>query len=148
MKKIIFICAIALTSLNLQAQTNQIEKIQNYIQETSQTEWFDPINKTGALLNGSTYDLSYYVLPDNTMFSIIYTVFDKTTLRKSFYYQNSQLIACIVEETDGNNANKILRYADYFLKDNLLINKEDENLSFPSNEIISEGLQNLKEYNN
>jgi len=149
MKKILYISLLFVGCLTTEAQINtEVEHVQNYIQTTSQTEWFDPINKTGVLENGSQYDLSYYVLPDNTLFSIIYTVFDKATLRKSFYFKNNQLIACIVEETDTNNANKILKYADYFIKDNVLINKEDENKYFPSTNIINEGLEKINTFNN
>lgn len=122
----------------------EIKTIQQYIQSTSQNEWFDPINKTGKFDNGSLYDLSYYVLPNQQTFSIIYTVFEKYSLRKIFYYKENKLIACIIEESDTNNANKLLRYADYFYKDGLLINTSDENKDFPSTTIYEEGIQNLK----
>lgn len=133
------------TSVFAQNNDAEIKSIQNYIQSTSQNEWFDPINKPGTAANGSTYDLSYYVLPDNNIFSIIYTVFDKYTLQKVFYYKNTELIACIIEETDANNANKLLRYADYFFKDGQLINTTDENKEIPSATIYQEGIQKLKE---
>ena len=123
MKKILYISLLFVGCLTTEAQINtEVEHVQNYIQTTSQTEWFDPINKTGVL--------------------------EKATLRKSFYFKNNQLIACIVEETDTNNANKILKYADYFIKDNVLINKEDENKYFPSTNIINEGLEKINAFNN
>lgn len=147
MKKIFLtvVCMFLTTSVFAQNNDTEIKTIQNYIQSTSQNEWFDPINSTGTLANGSTYDLSYYVLPDKNIFSIIYTVFEKHTLQKVFYYKNNLLIACIVEETDANNANKLLRYADYFYSNGQLINTADENKELPSVTLHSEGLQKLKE---
>lgn len=129
------------------AQTNDanIKQIQNYIQTTSQTEWFDPINVKGTLSGGNSYDLAYYMLPTQEPFSIIYTVFSKTTIRKVFYYENKELVACIIEETDANNANKLLRYADYFYKEGVLINTADEKKEFPSTEIYQEGIQKRNE---
>lgn len=150
MKLILYSIFFILLSIGGQAQeTNQeIKNIQTFIQETSQNEWFDPINKMDKLDNGVSYDIAYYVLTNKEVFSIIYTVFDKTTLRKSFYYKQNQLIACIVEETDANNANKILKYADYFIKDNELINKLEEKSYFPSKDIITEGIEKLNAFNN
>lgn len=139
------VCLFFTTSIFAQNNDAEIKTIQNYIQSTSQNEWFDPINKPGTTANGSMYDLSYYVLSDNNIFSIIYTVFDKYTLQKVFYYQNNELIACIIEETDANNANKLLRYADYFFKEGQLINTADENKEIPSAVIYQEGIQKLKE---
>ncbi|HUH25293.1 MAG TPA: hypothetical protein VLY87_01575 [Flavobacterium sp.] len=129
------------------SQTNDadIKEIQEYIQTTSQSEWFDPVNKNGTLANNSTYDLAYYILPTNEVFSIIYTVFDKNTLSKVFYYQNNELIACIIEETDPNNANKLLRFADYFYKAGVLIQTNEEKIDFPSNEAYQKGMEKLKE---
>lgn len=149
MKKIILNLVFSLFAFNSFAQTNNavIEEIQQYIQSTSQNEWFDPVNKTGTLEDGSTYDLAYYILPDDEIFSIIYTLFDKNTLRKVFYYQNNELIASIIEERDGNNANELLRYADYFYKNGVLINNNDEKKDFPSMEVYTEGMEKLKEFN-
>ncbi len=143
----IFTAIVCMFTASAMAQNSEadIKAIQNYIQTTSQNEWFDPINKSGTAANGSTYDLSYYVLSDNTVFSIIYTVFDKHTLQKVFYYKNNELTACIIEETDANNANKLLRYADYFFKNGQLINTADENKEIPSTTIYAEGMQKLKE---
>src|SRR5690606_28865996 len=87
------------------------------------------------------------ILPDTKTFSIIYTVFDKYTLQKVFYYKENQLIACIIEETDANNANKLLHYADYFYKNGVLINAGDENKEFPATEAYLEGMEKLKEFN-
>ena len=67
------------------------------------------------------------------------------TLQKVFYYKNNELIACIIEETDANNANKLIKYADYFFKDGQLINTADENKEIPSATIYREGIQKLKE---
>lgn len=133
---------------NTSAQTNEteIKQVQTYIQSTSQNEWFDPINETGTLANGNTFDRAYYVLPNNQVFSIIHTVFEKQTLQKVFYFKNDQLIACIIEETDANNANKLLRYADYFFKDGVLINITDENKDFPSTETYQQGIDLLQMY--
>lgn len=149
MKKIILtiVCLFFITSVFAQNNDVEIKTIQSYIQSTSQNEWFDPINKPGTTANGQSYDLSYYVLSDNTVFSIIYTVFDKYTLQKVFYYKNNELIACIIEETDANNANKLLRYADYFYKNGVLINANGENKEFPATEAYLEGIQKLKEFN-
>ena len=57
---------------NSYAQTNdtEIKQIQNYIQIISEDEWFDPINKNGTLANNNTYDVAYYVLPDNKIFQL------------------------------------------------------------------------------
>jgi len=150
MKKLISGLFFTLTALSSFAQTadGEIKKIQAYIQATSQNEWFDPVNKTETLENGSVYDLAYYIKPDLETFSIIYTVFEKHTLKKIFYYRNNDLIACIVEETDPNNANKLLQYADYFYKDGILINIADEKKGFSSKEIYEEGIQKLKELKN
>lgn len=150
MKKIISGLFLTLTALSSFAQTSddEIKKIQSYIQTTSQNEWFDPVNKTGTLENGSVYDLAYYIKPDRDTFSIIYTVFEKHTLKKIFYYRNNDLVACIVEETDPNNANKLLQYADYFYKDQALINSADEKKSFSSKEIYEEGIKKLEELTN
>lgn len=133
---------------NSYAQTNdtEIKQIQNYIQIISEDEWFDPINKNGTLANNNTYDVAYYVLPDNKIFSIIYTVFDEHTLQKVFYYKDNQLITCIIEESDPNNYNKLLRYADYFFKDGVLINTNNENKDFPSTEAYQEGINQLQNY--
>lgn len=140
-----FICLLFVTLSFAQTNDTEIKQIQNYIQTTSQNEWFDPINKSGTLENGISYDLAYYILPNNETFSIIYTVFDKTTLRKVFYFKESKIIACIIEETDANNANKLLRYADYFYKDGTLMNPESENKDFPSVAIHQEGLDKNKQ---
>lgn len=150
MKKIILGLFFTLTALSSFAQTadDEIKKIQTYIQTTSQNEWFDPVNKTGTLENGSLYDLAYYIKPDLDTFSIIYTVFEKLTLKKIFYYRNNDLVACIIEETDPKNANKLLQYADYFYKDGTLINVADEKKGFSSTEIYEEGNQKLKELRN
>lgn len=147
MKKILLNLVFSLLAFNCFAQTDDavIEEIQYYIQSTSQNEWFDPVNKTETLDDGSVSDLSYYILPNGEVFSIIYTVFDKNTLRKVFYYQNNKLIAGIIEEHDGNNANKLLWYADYFYKDGLLINTTDENEDFSSTKAYAEGTEKLKE---
>lgn len=147
MKKLIIITLFLFFSVCGFSQTNDenIKEIQHYIQTTSQNEWFDPVNKSGTLQNNSTFDLAYYILPTNEVFSIIYTVFDKNTLRKIFYYQNNKLIACIMEETDPNNANKLLRYADYFYQNGILINVNDEKKDFPSNTAYQEGIKQLKE---
>ena len=147
MKKIFItvVCLFLATSVFAQNNDAEIKTIQNYIQSTSQNEWFDPINKPGTTATGSTYDLSYYVLSNNNVFSIIYTVFDKYTFQKVFYYKNNELIACIIEETDANNANKLIKYADYFFKDGQLINTADENKEIPSATIYQEGIQKLKE---
>jgi|SRR5690606_7081173 hypothetical protein len=147
MKNIILtlVCMFLGTSVFAQNNDAEIKTIQTYIQSTSQNEWFDPINKPGTNANGLAYDLSYYVLADDSVFSIIYTVFDKYTLQKVFYYKQNELIACIVEETDANNANKLLRYADYFFKNGQLINTADENKELPSNLLYAEGVQKLKE---
>jgi|SRR5690606_1887361 len=149
MKKIItsllLICSI--TTAFAQINDTEIKQIQSYIQSTSQNEWFDPVNKNGTLANGTPYDLAYYILPDNKTFSIIYTVFDKYTLQKVFYYKEDLLIACIIEETDANNANKLLQYADYFYKDGTLINTNDEKKEFPAIEAYQEGMEKLKETN-
>lgn len=134
-----------MTSVFAQSNDTEIKTIQNYIQSTSQNEWFDPINKNGKLPSGAAYDLSYYILSDKNVFSIIYTVFEKYTLQKVFYYKENQLIACVVEETDANNANKLLRYVDYFYTNGLLINTADENKELPSETMYSEGLLKLKE---
>lgn len=149
MKKIILNLVFSLFAFNSFAQTNNavIEEIQQYIQSTSQNEWFDPVNKTGTLEDGSTYDLAYYILSDDEIFSIIYTLFDKNTLRKVFYYQNNELIASIIEEHDSNNANELLRYVDYFYKDGVLINNNDEKKDFPSMKAYTEGMEKLKEFN-
>jgi len=150
MKRIISGMFFSLMALSAFAQTadDEIRKIQTYIQTTSQNEWFDPVNKTGTLENGTLYDLSYYVKPDQEAFSIIYTVFEKHTWKKIFYYRDNDLIACIIEETDPNNANKLLQYADYFYKDKVLINVSDEKKGFPSGEIYEQGIQILKELKN
>lgn len=147
MKKIVLsiLCMFLFSSGFAQNTDAEIKEIQSYIQSTSQNEWFDPINSTGTLPSGGTYDLSYYLLPDSNIFSIIYTVFEKYTLQKVFYYKNNQLIACIVEETDANNANKLLRYADYFYNNQQLINTADENKEIPSASLHAEGLQKLNE---
>lgn len=147
MKKILLNLVFSLLAFNCFAQTDDavIEEIQYYIQSTSQNEWFDPVNKTETLDDGSVSDLSYYILPNGEVFSIIYTVFDKNTLRKVFYYQNDKLIAAIIEEHDGNNANQLLWYADYFYKDGLLINTTDENKDFSSMKAYTEGMEKLKE---
>ena len=147
MRKIItvFFCVFAIASAFAQNTNEDIQKIQNYIQKTSENEWFDPVNKPGTLANGTTYDLSYYILADGSVFSIIYTVFDKYTLQKVFYYKDDVLIACIVEETDANNANKLLQYADYFYKDGVLLNTSDEKKELPSASLQTEGIQKLKE---
>ena len=147
MKKLIIVTVFSFFSISGFSQTNDknIKEIQHYIQTTSQNEWFDPVNKSGTLANNSTFDLAYYVLPTNEVFSIIYTVFDKNTLRKIFYYQNNELIACIIEETDPNNANKLLRYADYFYQNGILINANYEKKDFPSNIAYQEGIKQLKE---
>ena len=146
MKKVIASLFFVLSVSTAFAQKNdaEIKQIQSYIQTTSQNEWFDPINKNGTLENGASYDLAYYILPNNETFSIIYTVFEKHSLQKVFYYKENQLIACIVEENDTNNANKLLQYADYFYKDGVLINPADENKLFPSATIYQEGLEQLK----
>lgn len=150
MKKIaiLFVYMFMVTTLQAQDHTETIKEIQNYIQETSQNQWFDPINKNGNLENGTSYDLSYYVLPTNEVFSIIYTVFEKHTTQKVFYYKNNQLIACITEETDANNANKLLRYADYFYKDGLLLNSLEEKKDMPAADFYNEGMQKLKTHQN
>lgn len=150
MKKIaiLFVYMFMVTTLQAQDHTETIKEIQNYIQETSQNQWFDPINKNGNLENGTSYDLSYYVLPTNEVFSIIYTVFEKHTTQKVFYYKNNQLIACITEETDANNANKLLRYADYFYKNGILLNTLEEKKEMPSNQFYNEGMQKLKTHQN
>src|SRR5690606_21558663 len=137
----------SLFAINCFAQTDDaaIKEIQQYIQNTSQSGWFDPVNKTGSLDDGSTYDLAYYILPEEAVFSIIYTVFDKNTLRKVFYYKNNELIAAIIEEHDGNNANQLLWYADYFYKVELLINTTDENEDCSSTKAYAEGTEKLKE---
>ena len=147
MKKIITSLFFVLSISTAFGQENnaEIKQIQSYIQTTSQNEWFDPVNKPGTTTNGLAYDLSYYMLSDTDVFSIIYTVFDKHTLQKVYYYKENQLIACIIEETDANNANKLLQYADYFYKDGVLINTADENKQFPSATIYQEGLEKLKE---
>ncbi|HLW63059.1 MAG TPA: hypothetical protein VKY33_06615 [Flavobacterium sp.] len=147
MKKILLNLVFSLFAFNCFAQTDDaaIKEIQQYIQNTSQSGWFDPVNKTGSLDDGSTYDLAYYILPEEAVFSIIYTVFDKNTLRKVFYYKNNELIAAIIEEHDGNNANKLLWYADYFYKDSVLINTKDEKENIPSNTAYLEGMKKLKE---
>ncbi len=147
MKKLIasMVFMFLVTSAFAQNTDAEIKEIQNYIQSTSQNEWFDPINSTGTLPGGTTYDLSYYVLPDANIFSIIYTVFEKHTLQKVFYYKKNELIACVVEETDANNANKLLRYVDYFYSNGQLINTADENKELPSAVLHSEGVQKLKE---
>lgn len=147
MKKIIltFICMFLFAFGFAQNTDVDIKEIQNYIQSTSQNEWFDPINKSGTNANGLAYTLSYYVLANDSVFSIIYTVFDKYTLQKVFYYKNNGLIACIVEETDANNANKLLRYVDYFFSNGLLINTADENKDFPSSLLYSEGMQQFND---
>ena len=139
-----FICLVFVTLSFAQTNDTEIKQIQNYIQTTSQSEWFDPINNSGTLENGILYDLAYYILPNNETFSIIYTVFDKKTLRKVFYFKENKIIACIIEETDANNANKLLRYADYFYKNGTLMNAEAENKDFPSAAIHQEGLEKNK----
>lgn len=136
---IFFLIQILVT--NAQNTNSEIKEIQKYIQSTSQNEWFDPVNSSGTLDNGTSYDLSYYVLPDTDIFSIIYTVYDKYTIQKVFYYKDKKLIACILEETDANNANKLIRYVDYFYKDGVLINTADENKNLPSNTLLAEGLE-------
>lgn len=148
--KLFKILIAVLCFYNTSAQTNEIEikQVQAYIQSTSQSEWFDPINQTGTLANGNTFDRAYYVLPNNQVFSIIHTVFEKQTLQKVFYFKNDQLIACIIEETDANNANKLLRYADYFFNDGVLINTDDENNDFPSEEAFTQGITLLKSFYN
>ncbi len=149
MKKIIasFLLLFSISTAFAQDSDTEIKQIQSYIQATSQNEWFDPVNKNGTLANGTLYDLAYYILPDTKTFSIIYTVFDKYTLQKVFYYKENQLIACIIEETDANNANKLLHYADYFYKNGVLINADDENKEFPATEAYLEGMEKLKEFN-
>jgi len=136
---IFFLFQILVT--HAQNTNSEIKEIQKYIQSTSQNEWFDPVNSSGTLDNGTSYDLSYYVLPDTDIFSIIYTVYDKYTIQKVFYYKDKKLIACILEETDANNANKLIRYVDYFYKDGVLINTADENKNLPSNTLLAEGLE-------
>jgi hypothetical protein len=148
-KKLILIL-IVLYNIVLFAQDNtqKIIDIQSYIQETSQSAWFDPINKTGNLEDGTSYDLSYYTLNENDLFSVIYTTFGKITLRKVYYYKNNVVIASIVEETDANNANKLLNYADYFYENAQLINVNEMKNEFLPTEIYNEGMlhyNNLKQ---
>lgn len=148
MKKIICITIFSLFSTFAISQTSEenIKEVQNYIQNTSQTAWFDPINEKGSLEDGILFDKSYYILSNDEVFSIIFTLYDKTSVRKVFYYKENQLIAAIIEEHDVNNSNKLLRYADYFYKNGTLINSTDEQKSFPSGDAYQEGTKLLKEY--
>lgn len=148
MAKIICIALLYVFSTYSYSQTpvEVIKGIQNYIQNTSQSAWFDPINEEGMLENGIVFDTSYYILPDNNVFSIIYTLYDKTSIRKTFYYKEGQLIAAIIEEHDVNNSNQLLRFADYFFKNHLLINTTDEQEHFPSEKAFNEGLKLLDEF--
>ncbi len=146
MKKIITTCLLffAIASTFAQNSHEDIQTIQNYIQKTSQNEWFDPINKKGSLSNNTTYDTAYYLLSNDSVFSIIHTVYEKHTLQKVFYYKEGALIACIVEETDANNANRLLQYADYFFKDGALLNTGDEKEAFPAAALFTEGMEKLQ----
>lgn len=148
MKKIICIALLHVFSTYSFSQTPEevIKEVQNYIQNTSQSAWFDPVNENGSLEDGTIFDKSYYILPDNDVFSIIYTLYNKTNIRKVFYYQEKKLIAAIIEEHDVNNSNQLLRYADYFYKNDLLINTSDEQKHFPSKKAFDEGLILLDEF--
>jgi len=128
----------------------KISEINTYIENINENEQFEVENVNGTLKRNNKdidYSISYFAFDSTQLFSVIYQEYDEISTNKIFYYKKNKVVAAIVEIINNkDNKDRLEEQVIYFYDMDTLLNTAEINEKYPSDALLNEGKNRLKEF--